>query len=123
MIKFAFMSPSVAAKWLFQCQTLVAHGTTQRSIFPETSTLILSSARRMNKDVQLPCTPPPSPVTPLVRTIVAFFALTDDCPGDPFKDTSGPALNILMKLMAILSLVFAQYFTAINDGKGIFNIK
>lgn len=43
--------------------------------------------------------------------------------GDPFKDTSGPALNILMKLMAILSLVFAQYFTAINDGKGIFNIK
>ncbi|HCN19494.1 MAG TPA: hypothetical protein DIS73_04310, partial [Planctomycetia bacterium] len=26
---------------------------------------------------------------------------------DPFKDTSGPALNILLKLMAIVSVVFA----------------
>ena len=42
--------------------------------------------------------------------------------GDPFKDTSGPALNILMKLMAILSLVFAQYFQSINNGKGLFNL-
>merc|ERR1712176_1405122 len=30
--------------------------------------------------------------------------------GDPFKDTSGPALNIVMKLMAVLSLVFADTF-------------
>jgi len=36
--------------------------------------------------------------------------------GDPLKDTSGPALNIVMKLMAIISLVFANYFYAINEG-------
>ena len=34
--------------------------------------------------------------------------------GDPLKDTSGPALNILMKLMAVESLVFAQFFNQYN---------
>ena len=33
--------------------------------------------------------------------------------GDPFKDTSGPSLNILLKLMAIVSLVFAPAFVAV----------
>jgi len=37
-------------------------------------------------------------------------AVTGDTIGDPFKDTSGPSLNILMKLMAIFSLVFQPFF-------------
>ena len=38
------------------------------------------------------------------------------------KDTSGPSLNILMKLMAITSLVFAEYFYSINNGAGLLNL-
>ena len=37
-----------------------------------------------------------------------------DTVGDPLKDTSGPSLNILMKLMAIVSLVFAPSFNLLN---------
>merc|ERR550525_1967983 len=44
-------------------------------------------------------------------------AVVGDTIGDPFKDTSGPALNILIKLMTMISLVFGKN---VFQGKGEF---
>lgn len=48
-------------------------------------------------------------------------AVIGDTVGDPLKDTSGPSLNILIKLMAVESLVFAPFFASsfCGDGAGL----
>jgi K(+)-stimulated pyrophosphate-energized sodium pump len=45
-------------------------------------------------------------------------AVVGDTVGDPFKDTSGPSINILIKLMTVVALVFAPLFALINSGNG-----
>merc|ERR1719198_1183892 len=50
----------------------------------------------------------------LVRKEMKNAAVVGDTVGDPLKDTSGPAINILVKLSAITSLVFGSYIKSIN---------
>ena len=47
-------------------------------------------------------------------------AVMGDTVGEPLTATSGPAVKILMKLMAIISVVFCDFFMSINSGKGLF---
>ena len=53
-------------------------------------------------------------------TLAHAAAVVGDTVGDPFKDTSAPAMNILLKLMAVVSLVFAPLIIKLNSALGLF---
>jgi K(+)-stimulated pyrophosphate-energized sodium pump len=45
-----------------------------------------------------------------------------DTVGDPFKDTTGPSLNILIKLMSMVSIVFAGLIVVLDHGLGLLGL-
>jgi hypothetical protein len=63
--------------------------------------------------------PRPTPTRPHTLTPPPQAAVIGDTVGDPLKDTSGPSLNILVKLMAVESLVFAPFFYSCAHGEGL----
>jgi len=56
------------------------------------------------------------------RTPVHVACVIGDTVGDPFKDTSGPSLNILIKLMSIISLTMAPLMSGDGDWPGTWYI-
>ncbi|MBR2856448.1 MAG: sodium/proton-translocating pyrophosphatase, partial [Bacteroidales bacterium] len=48
------------------------------------------------------------------HTPIHDASVVGDTVGDPFKDTSGPSLNILIKLMSMVSIVMAMLTVAIH---------
>ena len=49
-------------------------------------------------------------------------SIVGDTVGDPFKDTSGPSLNILIKLMSMVSVVFAGLIVFFDAGQGLISL-
>ncbi len=49
-------------------------------------------------------------------------AVVGDTVGDPFKDTSGPSLNILVKLMSMVAVGTVALTLFVNGGGGLFSL-